>query len=239
MRRLYTTGLCLMALVAFGAVVAGSAYAEPEFTNATHAFPLGFTGEGGRALFTTKNVTFECEKLLDKGQILAEPNTTHSMLGDVQFLFDKCPYGPGQGSCSNEGSNKILTPEYRWHLGTLTTAANGLRAVLILVPFNPKLTLTCGGEPIEVGGNLVGLILDVNARGESQFNVRRKTIEIEFKSIEDGKQEERTFEFTLPHEVFTELDLKWNRFLFGEELLALEVSDTLTVEGGGEVELKA
>jgi hypothetical protein len=90
MKRIQVVGLCVVAAFAFSAIAVTSAFAEPEFTKGSKAFPLGFTSLGGKVNFNTAKHTIECESVLDTGTILAQPTTTSSMLGDVEFTFHKC-----------------------------------------------------------------------------------------------------------------------------------------------------
>jgi hypothetical protein len=56
MKRIRVVGLCMVALFAFGAIGAASAFAEPEFNKPVEgaAFPTHFTSVGGAVIFNTK-----------------------------------------------------------------------------------------------------------------------------------------------------------------------------------------
>jgi len=255
MKRIRIIGLSVVALLAFSAFAAASAYATPEFTNYTingnkENFPAHFTSLGEKAKLTTKEHEIFCKTTLDLGFILPQPSVTSSMLGDIKFTFHGCELtGFGGGSCKSTGepTGLISTPTYLWHLGTKveveTKPGSGKKekAVLILIlttETNFECESLAGVQKIKVEGNLVGRILEKDAKGNNQFNNARSTVEVEFIQEAKGVQLDRIFQFTLPFEEKKELDLKTSVNGGAFELSAEEASGLETLLAGT-VELKA
>jgi hypothetical protein len=252
MKRIQVIGLCLVAVFAFSAIAATSAFAEPEFTKpGKGSFPIGFTSLGGKANLNTAKHTIECETVLDVGTILSQPTTTSSMLGDVEFTFHKCTTNVIKAGipCTTSGqpSGLILTPTYLFHLGSLITLTNGEKHVLFEVLTNPATKFVCGTgieeAKISITGQAVGIIPEKNKAGENQFVGARKTIEIGFTQSAAGTQTFNSLELTLP---VKELMTKQELTTVIESVLGTETekgsevaSGTETLSGGETVELKA
>jgi len=241
MKRIRIIGMCLVAVFAFSAIAAASAYAEPEIVlKAGKSFPLKFSGKNNTEnaeLTTAVASPIICKLTLFLGVY------TSAMLGEVHFVFHKCTteIGGSTVNCQTKGDQAglILTPLYIFHIGKLVTLGSPAKKDVLILILVTNTEFECGGNNIPTVGNLVGVFPERNKAGEEQFNKFRTNEEIEFKQASAGKQELTTFEFTLPAETKTGLHLEATLPLFGKQEAAEVAKGVGTLEPAGEtVELK-
>jgi len=148
------TGLCMMAVFAFGAV--GSASAAPLlFIPHSGKFPYHFLGTGGLTkLVTAGGNTVESEPVDILGNVLS------STLFDLHLEFLKAKTKSfGGGKCTNvTGSEETILANLLGHFGFADPG--NVAGVLLLIPGHITFTCTVLGVPIPilVRGAVIGTI---------------------------------------------------------------------------------
>jgi hypothetical protein len=217
MKRIGIIGLCFAAVLAFGAVAAATASAEPGFEMEAGAKLPGlmFHSVSGKGILeTTSGGKVECQKDFNLGEFLTE----HLVSLKVHFLECKAITGP----CQNKGaeSGLILTELLLGHIGYIEENGGTTKHVGLLL--EPQ-TGTLDAEfecPIvgvqKVTGSVVGEFPENNAKGEKQYNVKRTNLELVFKQNK-GKQALTTFQLPLGGNFMTGITLLNNGTTAGEE----------------------
>jgi hypothetical protein len=144
------TGLCLMAVFAFGAAGSASAKTLLFVPEGTAKFPVHFAGSGGHSLLeTTSGKKVESEKVDVLAVIL------NSTLFDVHLRFlETFAEGLKFATCSNTANSGEVLANVLGHLGL--THPGDKPGVLLLI--DGSILFTCAGVLNHVKGSVIGTI---------------------------------------------------------------------------------
>jgi len=180
-------GLCVVAVVAFSAVSAAVASAEPmeylfQFTKAGSAFPGSFTGKGGAAELQTANAKVKCtSSTVETGKGVLE----NAHLGTVTVLFAGCKLETvvGNFECTTAGAIKghITLEKWVYHLGGIEVGTESRPGILILVP-EEKFEFSCEVATVKVTGKGVIGELQTLAKTVPQLNVAYPSLNLVFEN---------------------------------------------------------
>jgi len=178
-------GLCLVAVVAFSAVSAAVASAEPmeylfQLKKAGSTFPGSFTGKGGAAELQTAGAKIKCtSSTVDTGGGVLE--TAH--LGTVTVLFEGCKLETilGNFECTTAGAAKghIVLEKWVFHLGGIEVGTESRPGILILVP-GEKFEFSCEVATVKVTGKGVIGELQTITGGVPQLNTAYSSLNLVF-----------------------------------------------------------
>jgi len=221
-------GLCLVAVVAFSAVAAGSASAKEvlfKFTNGNIANGGTFTSVSGISILATANATVECEKDTNEGSF------TNAHLGIVTVLFEGCKLKTLLGNfvCTTAGkiAGHITLEKWEFHLGL--AEPGDIPAILVLVP-GGSFKFSCEVATVTVTGTgVIGALQ--NIKGEAA-KVGEKVSEANLVYANNGKAGEQKytkFIFSLGGGTVEKLNLEAeNSITKSKEKASQESSDTLS-----------
>lgn len=221
----------LVAVFAFGASLAASAWAShPEFKTLS-GVTLSFTGTSGKSLLLGSKLgivgSITCEEDKSSGEI---QNAT-PLMRKVEWEFKgKCEQliGGAKTACSEPIKTKLLSGE----LGLINAMTKTV--VLLLAPEAGEevMTIKCGSNNTTVDGAVVGEIPEFNKTGAKQYNKIVSSFELKLK-LEETRQAIR--EILLLGTQMTGNVLTLAGFFGGEA--ALETTETVTPDGL--IEIKA
>jgi len=213
--------LAAMAMMAVVGVASASA-ALPEYVPKSGTFPIGFTSTSGSGtLQTTGGTKVSCKSDTNTGKLL------NSKEDEVTITFEGCSTLGGFVTCSNttKSGQIIVGP-----LKSLLVYEPGKTGVLDKLTPQSGTTVTeftCGGVKTVVRGGVLGSFPTINKQLHSTSLVFTQSggVQTHKKYLNSSGVEEETF-----------LESSTNGGAF--EQAGEETTDTITLEGTREVEIK-
>lgn len=213
----------LFAVLAFSAMVSGSALAaHPQFLTASGR-TLSFKGESGTGLLRgVGGNTIHCEHDLSSGEILNASPLARNV--EVEFKGN-CTLLPLGVKCNEPIKIKLASAELGLILSKRTV-------VLLLSPESGTefVEVVCSVNKINVEGAVIGEFPETNALGENQYNVTRDEYELKFESENKNTNKQKIKEICLLGTQMTGVGLSTTGSLFVGEA-SEETTETLKGDG--------
>jgi hypothetical protein len=222
MKRIYTVGLCLVAMSALGAAAASSASAGELLARVAGGGGVAGTTFLAQAVlplvWTHSGNVVHCALATSHGLFLS------AVLGDILIRYLGCTVNGLACNTNGAGAGEIHVPLstlFVLGLAHLTLTTGSLPAALIL---SNLIVVKCGMISVEIKGNAIGAL----QRGGAPvpLNTPFLDVNLNFQQTAPGLQHLRLFLF--PGTVGpSSFDLELRAGLFGRQELASEVANAL------------
>jgi hypothetical protein len=195
MKRIYTVGLCLMAVFALSAVAASGASATDLLARVAGG------GSVAGVTFLSSSATLPLLVLHGGEEIHCKSVTNHglflnSTLGSLLIRFLGCTDLPASckttGAAAGEIHMPLTTTLFHFGLAHLTLNTGRIPAMLILLEKHSN--IECGGLAILMLGGVIGALrLDAGSHGPVPLNAPFSTALLAFEQTSPGLQHLRLF----------------------------------------------